>query len=236
MSSLIKYLKSPPKGLHRRSFVAQETYAYGLLAHLFPEDQYLPVSSSSIPLSTLATICNDVVINRRRTVVEFGSGISTIILASLFQKNKMEGKIISIDHDAGWLGILKDLADAMGTGEFIRFRHAPLAPSGLAPGGLDWYDIQPKTIETLLDGQPVDTLLVDGPYAYKKALRLARYPALPFIEPYLAENCSIFLDDTNRRGEKQILKRWAADSRLSFRSINGFSSVAFRGAHWNIFL
>ncbi|MCB9283048.1 MAG: class I SAM-dependent methyltransferase [Lewinellaceae bacterium] len=236
MNTLLKYLTRPPKGLHRRTFIAQETYAYGLLAHLFPEDRYLPVSSSSIPLSTLATICNDVVVNGRKTVVEFGSGISTIILASLFQKNKIEGKIISIDHDAGWLGILKSLAEAMGTSAYIHFVHAPLAPSKLALNGLDWYDIQSSAIEKLLGGTRVDALLVDGPYAYKKALRLARYPALPFIEPFLAENCSILLDDTNRRGEKQILKRWAGDYRLSFRSINGFSSVAFRGEHWNVFL
>jgi predicted O-methyltransferase YrrM len=229
----LKHILRPPKGLHNRGYIAQETYARGLLAEVMPEGRYLPVTNSAIPLATLATICNDIEINRRQTVFEFGSGLSTIVMSSLFKKNGIEGKIISVDHDAGWLDSLQTILNAIGTQDYVQLHHAPLVPGD---GPLDWYDLKSADLAALLQGRSIDLLLVDGPYAHTKALRMARYPALPCAHPHLSQRCSVFLDDTFRPGEQLILKQWSKAYGLKFQPVNGYSSVAFKGEYWNVML
>jgi hypothetical protein len=44
---------------------------------------YLPWSAGTMRPAVFVTVCNDIVLNDRRRIVELGSGISTVLLARL---------------------------------------------------------------------------------------------------------------------------------------------------------
>ena len=57
--------------------------------------------------------------------------------------------------------------------------------------------------------EATELLLVDGPPGYGDGMERSRYPALPVLEPRLSPGAMVILDDANRRGEREILERWA---------------------------
>jgi hypothetical protein len=59
--------------------------------------------------------------------------------------------------------------------------------------------------------EKIDLLIVDGPPGSKT--EMSRYPAVPFLmdRKLLAEDYSIFLDDTQRYYESKILDRWSEE-------------------------
>jgi hypothetical protein len=140
------------------------------------------------------------------TVVEIGSGTSTILIARVMRLVCSSGYThIAVDHDPYFLELTKRYAELNGLAERIDFRCCPL---GHVPSvGLDWYS---GLIESLGDRR-VDLLVVDGPPAYQTEGSTARYPALPLLHPHLADRCTIILDDANRPGERAVLERWVRE-------------------------
>ena len=168
----------------------------------------------------LATVFNDVVLNGRRRVVELGSGISTVLLARLLcQRSPVGGfRIAAVEHDARWAQWVTEQLDREGTGSDVVVVHAPLAPHPRAEQGLSWYDDAALTagLHTALRGDPIDLLLVDGPPAYTAGHGLARYPALPVLCDLLAPGATVVLDDAERPGEQEVLRRWEHESGHDF--------------------
>lgn len=149
-------------------------------------------------------LLNDVVVHERRLVVECGTGVSTLYLGALLAQQG--GQLVSIDDDASWIGIIEGLVRGAGLTEQIRLVHAPLAPCPEGLGGLPWFAREP--IDAALGDQLIDLLVVDGPQAHGHGRALARYPALPVFKSRLAPAAGVFLDDTERAGEREILERW----------------------------
>ena len=55
----------------------------------------------------------------------------------------------------------------------------------------------------------VDCVVIDGPPAYMDGKEsLSRLPALLYLQEYLSDNFSCFLDDINRDSEIQILNHY----------------------------
>jgi hypothetical protein len=75
--------------------------------------------------------------------------------------------------------------------------------------GSDWYS--PDIIKNILGETKIDLLFVDGPLAYKKSNAHSRYPAIPILKDYLAEDFTIILDDINRKGEQTIIRKWSQE-------------------------
>ena len=64
-----------------------------------------------------------------------------------------------------------------------------------------WYDI--SKIESL---DKIDFLIIDGPPS--KGSKDARYPAIPLLFDKLSENAIIILDDSKRKMEQNVVKKW----------------------------
>ena len=64
---------------------------------------------------------------------------------------------------------------------------------------------------------------MDGPPAYAKNTRYARYPAIPYLSQFFNDNYVIILDDIERQAEVQILKKWEEHLDIFFERlvING---------------
>jgi predicted O-methyltransferase YrrM len=181
---------------------------------------YLPWGSGAMRPAGLVTVCNDIVLNGRRRVLELGSGISTVLLARLLcQRSPLGGfRIAAVEHDARWAQWVTEQLDREGTGSDVVVVHAPLGPHPRAQRGLCWYDDAALTggVRTALGGDPIDLLLVDGPPAYAAGQGLARYPALPVLCDWLAPGATVVLDDAERPGEQEVLRRWERESGLEF--------------------
>jgi hypothetical protein len=64
---------------------------------------------------------------------------------------------------------------------------------------------------------------------------MSRYPAIPVIARYLGARYSIYLDDIDRRGEREISKKWGEMLDISFQHhiLRGSFSVGTKGDHFN---
>jgi predicted O-methyltransferase YrrM len=181
---------------------------------------YLPWGSGAMRPAGLVTVCNDIVLNGRRRVVELGSGVSTVMLARLLHQRPPPGgfRFAAVEHDVGWAEWVSEQLDREGIGSGVSVVHARLVPHPRAEPGLSWYDQRALTegLRIALQGDPIDLLLVDGPPAYAADMGLARYPALPVLLDRLAAGATVVLDDAERAGEQEVLRRWEDETGLVF--------------------
>lgn len=194
---------------------------------------YLPITESSLDIFVLNLIVNDTVINKRENIIEFGSGISTILLARLANQNNLNLKIYSVDNDINWLNIIKNIIKQENLERFVIFIHAPLVKNKNTKSleNLNWYD--ENIIEQEIKDIKFDCVIVDGPYANSKKNMLSRYPAFPFVLNKLNKKYSFFLDDVNRKGENIILKKWNYEYGIKFKIINKQSAHYISGDSFN---
>lgn len=183
---------------------------------------YLPWPASAIAPSALLSILNDIEINGRRNIVEFGCGISTVYMAMVAKRTG--ASIISFDDNPAWAAIVREWIDRIEAAAHCEIVIAPLGPNDHAVDGNHWYD--QAVVADRLAEVTVDLVLVDGPIAYTQEKRLARYPALPNISARLGDRCAIFLDDIRRSGEQEIAERWARQFDLTFEHHPGRGGYA----------
>jgi hypothetical protein len=168
-------------------------------------NRFLPWTNASLRPAGIQVALNDIVVNRRKVVLELGSGLSTVYLAAMLAAHG--GTLVTVDHDADWVRMVQSwLPPAHGA--VTTAVHAKLVPTTFDGEEVQWYDA--ARIEAVLSGlPPVDLLLIDGPPAYCKARCLNRGPALAHLRPRLASSATILLDDFNRAGERHIAGCWS---------------------------
>ncbi len=189
---------------------------------------YLPWSQSSIRPSALVCLLNDIKMNRRRTIVEFGSGVSTMFMAELI-KDTGDQRLLSFEHDEGWSASVNEWLDRRGLAHAARCVHAPLRP---CPGyDLPWYDVE--IVRASLRERRVDCLLCDGPPAWAGSTAMARLPAVPIVREFLASEFSILLDDIQRHHERRIARAWQRMLGVRFQHffLRGGFALAIKGRH-----
>ena len=168
----------------------------------------------------LVTVCNDIVLNERRRIVELGSGVSTVLLARLMHQRPPPGGFLmaSVEHDPVWARWVRDQLDREGIGADVTIVQAPLMPHARAEPGLLWYDeaALAQGLREALRGDPIDLLLVDGPPAHARGHGPTRYPGLPVLAGLIAPGATVVLDDTDRPGEQDVLRRWEHETGLTF--------------------
>lgn len=197
------------------------------------EGPYLPYTSSAMSLDSLTCVFNDICINNRKEILEFGAGVSTILLARLIKINKLETKLTSVESDPDFIEYLKKTLANEQTLSKVKIIHAPLTNrhSEYKFTKTEWYS--PKVLEKNIKSIS-DLVIVDGPLAFNKDVALSRYPAVPYIFNRLAHNCSIYLDDANRNGEKQCMAEWSKNFDIVFNKLTSTTSVWQRGKRFNI--
>ena len=135
------------------------------------------------------------------TIVELGSGASTVVAGYALRKNA-KGNIISLDHEACWYRKSSALVRAHGLDDVATVVHAPLRIYSIAGASWTWYDM------AALEGVgPIDLMLVDGP----PTGQASRYPALPLLHERLSPAAVIMLDDATRPEEVEVVRRWTEE-------------------------
>lgn len=195
----------------RKQFLTRDIKAMNQLPSL--NIPFVPWTNAAARPSAVHYMLNEIVVNGRRNVLELGSGISTLYMAWILALHG--GTLLTVDHDENWLRIVERYIRQMDLPEgTVRFCHAPIKVYEAGRlGDLPWYD--PTAVLAAVEGTSFDMMVVDGPEAWMKGARLARYPALPVLAGNLSDNAVVFLDDIDRKGERRILKCWAAQHSLN---------------------
>lgn len=183
------------QALQRRSKPERTRRALANLLGLEADDLPAMVSPAASP-DFLLLLARHVVEKQPECIVEFGSGVSTVILA-LAMKRTGRGRLISYDHSPGFADMTQRLAQRYGLE--VDVRNVPLAPSvSLGYPGV-WY-------EAVDLPESIDVLVIDGPPA--RLHPETRGGAGPAVFDRLSENGVVFLDDACRAGERAIAERW----------------------------
>lgn len=174
----------------------------------------LPYTGSSLRPYCLLYIINDILANNRESIIEFGAGVSTILLARLVRANSLKTRILAIDHDHHWTEKTRSRLQEEGLRECVDLVYAPLCATPMAVDGSAWYDEQ--LIEDSIGSRTFDLVLIDGPPAWEKSKGKARYPALPFVHKRLRRDSAIYIDDAHRSGERSVMERWTHNYNIPF--------------------
>jgi hypothetical protein len=206
-----------------------DTYALQLL-NLERADA-LPWTSSAPRPGLVCCLINDIRINRRRTIVEFGSGVSSLVIAGALDPRTQ--RLISFEHDQDWANYVAEQLDRLDLADRCQVVHAPLRPCELSVDTSPWYDID--VIRNSLESLEVDVVICDGPPAHSHDTQMARYPAMPALQSMLANSYSVYLDDIDRSSERKIARLWSDLLQISFsyQLLRGSFAVGVKGAHYN---
>jgi predicted O-methyltransferase YrrM len=162
-----------------------------------------------------------------RTLVECGSGRSTVILARLLARLDT-GTIHALEHDPVFADRTRTLlaAESLDRAEVIT---APLEPHPLAGDHGGWYGTAARN--ALPDS--IDLLLIDGPPAGAPELERNRHPALAELGERLTPGATIIVDDAGRPGESASLRLWSRDYGLQFDIV---ADAGFASAQWPVYV
>ena len=184
------------------------------IAPLFANWAYLPLTDWAAGPEFLCHISNEICINNRRNIVEFGSGITTIVLARLAKTNSIDLTITTIDQSPEWQNIVKQIAVRDGVDQYIKFVHNPIVPGRCE----NIAEIQQRLF---VKEDKFDCVIVDGPASGHEFTRLE---SVPIVKDYLCNSFVIFFHDADRDEEKQLAVDWA--KRLANVGLASFSRYA----------
>jgi predicted O-methyltransferase YrrM len=136
------------------------------------------------------------------TIVEFGSGQSTVILAACL-KHKGQGTLLSIEHDPAHAAAVRAQLDACGLSSHVDLRVVPLTDYAASGPMVACKSYQTAGLPELV----IDVAIVDGPpYFLGDSTRV--HP-MQWVLSRLSKDGVAFLDDTARPQEQAILAHLA---------------------------
>jgi hypothetical protein len=152
--------------------------------------------------------------HRPSTVVEFGSGTSTLLIAGILAElDKPNSTLISCEQDPAWAEKMRALLTEAGLQDIAHVLHLPLAPATIErPASFAMTD----EAESLLRSHPPQLVLVDGPILSSGASRLG---TLDLVKPFIEGDALVLLDDALRDAELLIAETWSARSDINVLGI-----------------
>lgn len=136
------------------------------------------------------------------TIVECGSGLTTLMLARCCELNG-GGRVFSLENGTEFAEKTRSEIARYGLDKYATVIDAPLTKQPVKGREYQWY-----ALESIL-ARNIDMLVIDGPPGFIQ--RHSRYPALPLLSDRLADECTVFLDDAARPGEREIVAMWQAE-------------------------
>jgi hypothetical protein len=162
----------------------------------------LPVGSWALDVATIDRLVELVRAERPPTIVEFGSGTSTIVLAALLAERHGDGqRLVSFEQDAAWAQRTRAALAERNLDRMATVVELPLGEGASGPPG---YLLTEEAAQLL--GQLAPRLvLVDGPTLDSGASRLG---AVDVVAPYLRDDATLLLDDALRDAELCVAAAW----------------------------
>jgi predicted O-methyltransferase YrrM len=149
----------------------------------------------------LALLMEEVRQRRPRTIVDLGSGASTLVMALTCERFGIDARIVSIDHEPAFAAKTQETLAEFGVTSFVEVRLAPITDVRVDDQMVPWYDV--AAFDDLHD---VDLVFVDGPPG--ALAPMSRHPALPVLLPRLSAQALLVVDDADRDDERTMIERW----------------------------
>lgn len=150
----------------------------------------------------LQLIVDHVLTHKPQTIVECGSGLTTLMLARCCALNG-SGHVHSLENGADYAANTRREIARYGLDEYSTVLHAPLTLHAVNGVEYQWYDTASLTARN------IDLLIIDGPPGFLQ--RHSRYPALPLLRMRLAARCTVFMDDAARPDEQELVEMWLGE-------------------------
>lgn len=214
------------KELSHHSKKADDIYAMSILQPLLANLPYLPFNGGALRPICMAYVLNEIIINQRRLVIEFGSGLSTIIMARLIKKNNLETRVIAIEHNEKWAFILQGYLENEELQDFVKIVRVDLKDVQTPLGLVKWYDYE--VIASEIMDKKFDLIIIDGPPANEERIMHSRFPALSKLKNNTAEDFCLILDDANRQGEKDLVNYYREHNPTVKHTLVSESLAVFR--------
>ncbi len=163
----------------------------------------LPLGGWALDHEAAAMLAREVATTRPGTVVELGSGASTLVIGLQLRRTG-SGHLYSLEHDPVYAERTRRHVRALDLESVVSVLDAPLVPLTIGSETYAWYQV-PGTVAGL--GR-VDLLLVDGPPQATDREGTPRYPALPVFSAQLQPGSVVMADDAGRDAEQRMLERW----------------------------
>jgi predicted O-methyltransferase YrrM len=137
--------------------------------------------------------------SKPQTLMEFGSGLSTMVLAAYSRSAKQpkQPSVWSIEQDEGALEQTRTRLRSAGLESYVRLVHAPLTSDSTYALGEEWLSRE-------LSGRQVDLVLIDGPKGRAGCREAVLGQAAPFCRP----GAVWVLDDAFSDCQLEILTAW----------------------------
>lgn len=198
---------------------ADDIYSMAILQPLLTNLPYLPFNGGALRPICIAYILNEIIINQRKSVLEFGSGLSTIMMARLISKNNLKTKIVTVEHNENWATLIEQYLENENLLQFVTIIRADLKEIGTSLGAVNWYNY--NEISTTIKDKKFDLIVVDGPIANSEKIKYSRFPAFVKLTNNFDEDFCLILDDANRTGEQEIIKSFiSTNTNLKFSLIS----------------
>lgn len=193
-----KIIDSQKENLKQIQYHQKELQAIEILKEFYPKN-YFPVTGFSLGFQEIQHIINDIAYFNPKIILEFGSGISTIIISNYLKANNSNSIIFSIDNNQGWQEAVKKEIHGNDNTTFFCF---PVEDAELTfrEEKVKWYQI--PSDHFLNSVNEFELVIVDGPYG--RISRFARFGFIPFLTGKLAKDAVLFIDDTHRPDELEI--------------------------------
>jgi predicted O-methyltransferase YrrM len=155
-----------------------------------------PLGGWAASADFLIILAEHILREKPETIVEFGSGVSTIVAVRCVQING-RGHVVTYDHDAFFAGVTRERAARLGLNVDVRV--VKLSENAGFSG--KWYEV-PDLPDRL------DLIVVDGPPV---TIHPETRGGAGLVIPRLSSNGVVLLDDAQRSGERAIIERWRKD-------------------------
>jgi len=167
---------------------------------------------------------------RPRHILEFGSGLSTRVLAWACAESQPSCRVTSIDHDPEYSQIAQKQFAACRLNCHVKFQIAPLVARTYAGKLLPTYHFRRGQFASQ---RPVDLVLIDGPVWPLGGREGTLYQILELTRP----GTIVLLDDASRKEEAGVLANWQAvlgdaiEIRLLPNFVKGLAAIIVREPH-----
>lgn len=154
-----------------------------------------PMRGWALSPDAMACVLADLKKRTTPTIIEFGSGQSTIVIAAALKHQG--GRLFSVEHDPVYSIAIQEQAAACRVSDVIEFVHAPLIGAESGPQDRS-YDL------SALPDIQVDVALIDGPPITNGTY--TRLSPLRWAVQHLTHSGTVFLDDAARESEQLCLQ------------------------------
>lgn len=207
MASVQRTLGAAPGSLEARlrHHVIRDTSALLTLHDLYPAPgEHVPLTSwSAYPATALMLTEHVRELSADSTVLELGSGATTVWMALASRRRGGDVRIVSLEASADFAEVTRTAVRRNGVDDLVDLRVAGLDAVTTKHGEQQWYEAPSWS-----DLTGIGLLFIDGPPGGTGPQ--ARYPAVELLADRLAAGAIVVIDDADRDDEKAMLADWLA--------------------------